>query len=350
MLNTILSILIVPFLPVFMYGGLTAGAEQKMSAPLPATEEVLGEASQKKEDGTQCAIDGSQSSQNINIFPLNRPASTAFIPTRKPDYVDIKLWAGSSAVVDVDSGTLLEYADGRKETQIASLTKIMTAVLTVENVSDLDEEVVITPAALRVDGTTVGCPTSVFCNSQKLVNGEKISVRSLLSAMLLDSANDAATALGIQVGGSKENFVAMMNAKAKSLGLKDTHFCTPSGLEIDGEENQCYSSAYDIARIAAYSLKYELIWDIMRTKEMTVTSLDGKYVHQLKNTDMLLDQMADCLGGKTGFTPLAGKSLLLAAVDPTGSHRIIAVILNDESRWTDMKALVAWTFDNYEWK
>lgn len=350
MLNVIFSILIIPFLPVFMYGSLAATTGQVVKTPTPMTEEVLGEASQKPEESALCVDDGSQGFENHNLFPLNQPADTAFIPTRKPDYADVKIWSGSSVVIDVDSGTLLEYADGRKETQIASLTKIMTAILTVENVKNLDEEVTITPEALRVDGTTVGCPTSVFCNSQKLVNGEKISVRNLLTAMLLDSANDAATALGIYVGGSKEGFVSMMNAKAQSLGLKDSHFCTPSGLEIDGEENQCYSSAYDIARIAAYSLQHELIWDIMRTREVAVTSSDGKFVHQLKNTDMLLEQMADCLGGKTGFTPLAGKSLLLAAVDPTGKHRIIAVILNDENRWTDMKSLVAWTFDNYEWK
>jgi len=348
MLNVIFSILIIPFLPVFMYGELPFSSGQEMTSPVSA--EVLGDASQKTEAGGQCVGDGSQGFENQNLFPLNQPADTAFIPTRKPDYADVKIWSGSSVVIDVDSGTLLEYADGRKKTQIASLTKIMTAVLTVENVKDLDEEVIITPAVLNVYGTTVGCPTSVFCNSQKLVAGEKISVKNLLMAMLLDSANDAATALGVHVGGTSQGFVDMMNAKAKELGLKDTHFCTPSGLEIDGEEDQCYSSAYDIARIAAYSLKHELIWDIMRTKEATVTSADGKWVHQLKNTDMLLEQMADCLGGKTGFTPLAGKSLLLAAIDPTGKHRIIAVILNDESRWTDMKTLVAWTFDNYEWK
>ncbi len=329
-----------------MYGGLTPEADSGAQ-----TATVLGAATEQSAVSvSQCPGDGSQGFENQNLFPLSQAADTAFIPTKTPSYTDVKIWSGSSVVIDVDSGTLMEYADGRKETQIASLTKIMTAVLTIENVKNLDEAVTITPDALRVDGTTVGCPTSIFCNSQKLVNGEKISVRSLLEAMLLDSANDAATALGIHIGGSKAGFVDMMNAKAKSLGLKDSHFCTPSGLEIDGEESQCYSSAYDIARIAAYSLKYEAIWDIMRTRELTVTSLDGKWVHQLKNTDMLLDQMADCLGGKTGFTPLAGKSLLLAAVDPTGKHRIVAVILNDENRWTDMKNLVSWTFSNYEWK
>ena len=79
-------------------------------------------------------------------------------------------------------------------------------------------------------------------------------------------------------------------------------------------------------------------------------STDGKYIHELKNTDLLLDSIPNCLGGKTGFTPLAGKSLMLGSVDPTGKHRVIDVILNDENRWEDMKTLVAWVYNNYEWK
>jgi D-alanyl-D-alanine carboxypeptidase len=168
--------------------------------------------------------------------------------------------------------------------------------------------------------------------------------------MLLNSANDAAEALAIHIAGSGKEFVKMMNEKAKELGLKDTNFCTSSGLELDGIEDQCYSSAYDMARIAAYSLKYELIWDMMRIEEDQIYSTDGKYMHQLKNTDILISEMPDCLGGKTGFTPMAGKSLLMAATDPTRRHRIVAVILDDENRWTDMRNLVSWTFDNYEWR
>jgi D-alanyl-D-alanine carboxypeptidase len=88
----------------------------------------------------------------------------------------------------------------------------------------------------------------------------------------------------------------------------------------------------------------------MRIEEDQIYSSDGKYMHQLKNTDMLLREMPNCLGGKTGFTPLAGKSLLTVAADPTGKHKIISVILNDENRWEDMKKLVDWTFANYEWR
>ena len=333
-----------------MYGNLKAAASQVGSVPTPATSEVLGEASQKMADGGLCADDGSQGFQTYNLFPLNKAPATTFIPERKSDYADILLWAGSSVAIDVDSGTLLEYSNGRKEVQIASLTKIMTATLVLENVKNLDDTVTITPEALNVDGTKVGCPTSVFCNDQRLVPGEKITVKNLLTAMLLDSANDAATALGIYVGGSKQGFVNMMNTKAKTLGLQDTHFCTPSGLEIDGHENECYSSAYDIGRIAAYSLKYSWLWNVMRTKEATVASVDGRFVHHLQNTDEILGEVPDCIGGKTGFTPLAGMSLLLATTDPTRQHRVVTVILNDKTVWADMQQLVGWVFNNYEWR
>jgi len=210
--------------------------------------------------------------------------------------------------------------------------------------------VIIPREALILPGTKVGCPATGFCPSNRMFTGEKVKVINLLKAMLMNSANDAATALAIHIGGSEEKFVEMMNEKAKSLGFIDTNFCTPSGLEIDGRESECYSTAYDIARIASYSLRHTIIWDIMKIKEGRFYSCDGTYMHELKNTDMLLETLPNCLGGKTGFTPLAGKSLLTGAVDETGKNKIIAVILNDPERWDDMESLIGWVFDNYEWK
>ena len=285
-----------------------------------------------------------------NLFPIDKAFASGFVPVRKDGSSDVYLPAGSSVAIDVDSGTVLHYQNGRKETQIASLTKMMTNVFVVENVADLNEEATITKEALNLPGTVVGCPTSVFCNATRMHVGEKVKVIDLMRATLMNSANDAATALGIHVAGTPEKFVEMMNAKAKTLGLKDTHFCTPSGLEIDGEEDQCYSTAYDIARIAAYSMQYDVIWNIMRVSDGTFYSSDGKCEHLLKNTDLLLDNLPDCLGGKTGFTPMAGKSLMLGVTDDSKKHRVVAVILNDENRWEDMKTLTGWIFSNYQWQ
>ena len=345
MLNAFFAILIVPFFPVFVYNSFTG---ENYNNLIKDQGQVLGEEN-KKEEVNSYQKEASQNFISKETFDSGKKQASFPIPQRVADYADIKIWAGSSVVIDAGSGTILEYENGRKQTQIASLTKIMTAVLVMENVKDLNEEVIISKAALNVDGTVVGCPTSILCNSNQMYVGEKISALNLLKAMLINSANDAATALAIHVAKTPENFVKMMNEKAKSLGLKDTNFCTPSGLEIDGKESECYASAYDIARIAAYSLQYNLIWDIMGTEEEQIYSTDGRYMHQLKNTDILLSEMPNCLGGKTGFTPMAGKSLLTVTIDPTGKHKVISVILNDENRWEDMKKLVDWVFSNYQW-
>ena len=178
-----------------------------------------------------------------------------------------------------------------------------------------------------------------------------MSVENLLKAMLMNSANDAAIALAKHVSGTEKNFVELMNKKAYELGIRDSNFCTASGLEIDGEESECYSSAYDIARIAAYSMKYDLIWEIMRLpNNLTVYSSDGKYSHEIINTDIVMDQISGFLGGKTGFTPLAGHSLLMAAADPNQKHKIISVVLDDPYRWRDIKTMVNWAFEAYEWR
>ena len=356
MLNLILAIIIFPFVPLFVLSGTftdvkPAFNQSAASRTFVQGEEVLGSDKEKTFSQADPNAKNEESFQRCNLFPLTG-ADSGFMPVRKnKEGNDLKLWAGSSVAIDVDSGTILHYDNGRKRTQIASLTKMMTAILAIENIRDLEnEEVTITPEALNVAGTVVGCPTSVFCNGNRMYKGEKVKAIDLLKAMLLNSANDAATALAIYMAKTPDKFADLMNEKAKSLGLQDTHFCTPSGLEIDGQEDQCYSSAYDIARIAVASLKYDKIWNIMKITDGKFYSTDGKYIHELKNTDLLLDSIPNCLGGKTGFTPLAGKSLMLGSVDPTGKHRVIDVILNDENRWEDMKTLVAWVYNNYEWK
>lgn len=347
MLNLIITFLIMPFAPFWLYGSIVNNVSDNNSI---ITESVCRADTcgfPKKESIDSFEI---KNISGYSIFPIDSAMASGLIPTRKENVADLKIWASSSVVIDVDTGTIIHYDDGRKRMQIASLTKMMTAILAIENIKNLEEEIILTAEDLNIAGTVVGCPTSVFCNGNRMHVGEKIRAIDLMKAMLMNSANDAATALATHVGGTPKKFVEMMNTKAKDMGLKDTHFCTPSGLEIDGEEDQCYSSAYDLARIAAYSLKYDTIWDIMKIPDGKFYSTDEKYMHELKNTDMLLTTLPNCIGGKTGFTPLAGKSLMTGAEDSTGEHRVIAVILNDEQRWDDMKTLVNWTFDNHKWQ
>lgn len=354
MFNLIFTILLMPFVPVLFYGNLVnsevpvnsavCNQETGVCREVPAVEGV----SDFKEDSD--LKDNQANFIEPSLFPVDTAAASGFVPVKKEKTPELKIWAGSTVAIDVDSGTILHYDEGRKRTQIASLTKMMTAILVMDEINDLNQEVTVTREALLQPGTVVGCPTSTLCPSNRMYAGEKVKAIDLLKAMLMNSANDAATALGIHIAGSMDSFVEMMNVKAKELGLKDTNFCTPSGLEIDGRESECYSSAYDIARIAAYSLEYDKIWEIMRIPEGQFYSSNGKYMHVLKSTDIIMASTPNYLGVKTGFTPLAGKALLAGATDPTGKHRIIAVILNDSTRWEDMKALTDWIFASYQWQ
>jgi D-alanyl-D-alanine carboxypeptidase (penicillin-binding protein 5/6) len=287
----------------------------------------------------------------IPIYFESRAAAAEFRPIPKVGIGRFAVpGAHASIVLDVDSGVVMHENNAHVRRQIASLTKLMTAMIVVERIKDLDEAVTIDEEAVYAEGTRVGCPRSGFCNGQRLKAGEQVKVRDLLKAALMNSANDAAIALGKHIGGTQEGFAAIMNRRAKELGLRDTNFCTPSGLEPDGRETECYSSAYDIAKITANALKYDILWEIMRLPNMTIYSADGQYAHDIFNTDALLGQYPNLLGTKTGFTPMAGYSLLAVATDPSRRHRVVSVVLNDPQRWQDIQSMFSWAFTSHVWR
>jgi D-alanyl-D-alanine carboxypeptidase len=239
----------------------------------------------------------------------------------------------------MDAGTDYPLFDknSKKKMPIASLTKIMTAIVVLEN-SKSDEIVTISPKAMGVFGDKAG-----------MVAGEKIKLRDLLQVMLIDSNNAAAYALAEHTGGgSIDNFVSLMNKKAEVLGLKDTKFFNPNGLDAPaGSEN--YSTAYDLAQLTDYALSKSSIWEISRTQEATLYSLDKSQTHHVKNTDELLGQMDNVYGGKTGYTTDAGECLVLISESPGTKHKIISVVLNAEDRFAETKKLVDWVFNSYRW-
>ncbi len=273
-------------------------------------------------------------------------------PIKREDFGNFYAQARAAVVIDVETNTILHYQNAKKRLAIASLTKIMTAILVVENIKDLKREVVtIDEDAVYEDGTKIGCPRGGYCPSARLQVGEKISAWNLFKAMVMNSTNDAAVALAKHIAGTEEEFVKMMNEKAREIGLEDTNFCNASGLDKEDNPGGCYSSAYDMARIAAYSLQYDKIWDTMKIRNAEIFSIDGKTKHLLGNTDRLLDQMSNCLGGKTGFTYEAGECLMSAATDPDGREiKVVGVILDDYYRWQDMKSMLTWSFQAYQWK
>ena len=219
-----------------------------------------------------------------------------------------------------------------------------------ERIPNLDELVTIDEEAVYADGTRIGCPRSGYCTGVRLKPGEKISARNLLKAALMNSANDAAIALGKHIGKTQDGFADIMNARGKELGLNNSHFCTPSGLEPDGREHECYSTAADIAKVAVHALDFPEIWEIMRYEKQYITSADGQYTHEIFNTDQLLGQFPNLLGTKTGFTPLAGYSLLAVATDYSANHKVVAVVLDDQSRWQSIRSMFEWSFQAFDWK
>ena len=298
------------------------------------------------------AVAGAFAEQPGYPFVLeSRTATSDFTPIMKVGAMNTAVpYAHAAVLLDASSGKTLYEKNADDERQIASLTKLFTTMITVEEVKNLDEAVTIPEEAVYAEGTRVGCPRSGYCVSERLHVGEQISVMSLLHAALMNSANDAAISLATHIDGSQEKFAERMNARAKELGLEHTHFCTPSGLEIDGHEKECYSSARDIAKIAAYALRYKLLWNIMRSPNMTISSIDGKYQHSIFNTDEILDSYPNLIGTKTGFTPNAGKSLLAVASDPSGKHNLVAVALDDEARWQDVPGMLRWGFNSFSWQ
>lgn len=175
---------------------------------------------------------------------------------------------------------------------IASITKLMTALVALESGHDLEETVTVGEACTRAEGSSL-----------YLRPGEEISLKGLLYGVMLRSGNDAALAVAEHCGGSVEEFVGRMNEKAAQLGMVNSHFANPNGLNAEGH----YSSAYDMALLARACLENEALAEIATTKSATV---DGRV---LTNHNKLLWQYEGCIGLKTGYTEKAGRTLVSAA-------------------------------------
>lgn len=224
----------------------------------------------------------------------------------------------SSGMVLIEASTcrVLTSNNAEEKLPMASLTKIMTALVVINKISDLEEKVVI-------DGRSAGIEGS----SMYLKAGEIISVKDLLYGLMLVSGNDAATALALHTAGSIDSFAAMMNETAKELGLINTHFLNPSGLYEDGH----YTTAYDFACLTAYALKNNVFAEIVKTKTYKVGN------RTLVNHNRLLRELDGCVGVKTGYTKICGRCLVSAA--ERDGVTLICVTLNYSDDWNVHKKL-----------
>ena len=232
--------------------------------------------------------------------------------------------ASSAILMEAESGRVLYEQNAHEERLIASITKLMTALVALESGHDLEETVTVGEACTRAEGSSL-----------YLRPGEEISLKGLLYGVMLRSGNDAALAVAEHCGGSVEEFVGRMNEKAAQLGMVNSHFANPNGLNAEGH----YSSAYDMALLARACLENEALAEIAATKSATV---DGRV---LTNHNKLLWQYEGCIGLKTGYTEKAGRTLVSAA--RRGGMTLIAVTLNDPDDWRDHTALLDYGFSTY---
>ncbi len=236
----------------------------------------------------------------------------------------------SSIVIEASSNRVLFGTNAHKKLPMASTTKIMTALVALENGS-LDDEVKVSSNAYGVEGS-----------SMYLHLGETIPLRDLLYGLMLASGNDAAVAIAEHIGGSVEGFVCMMNDKAARLGLVNTHFVTPNGLHDD----EHYTTAYDLAIIAAEALRNDTFAEIVSSQYYTSES--GSITRYFKNKNKLLWNYEGANGVKTGYTMYAGKCLVFSA--ERDGMQVVGVTLNSSNIFSDAKLLMDYAFANYEQK
>ena len=231
--------------------------------------------------------------------------------------------ATNAIVVDATTGRVLYEKAPDKKALIASTTKIMTALVICEQCNVLDR-ISIPKEAVGIEGS-----------SMYLQEGEILTVQDLLYGLMLHSGNDAAVALAIYCGGTVEGFAELMNDKARVLGMNDTHFVNPNGLDAPGH----YSTARDMAKLAAYAMENSIFYQTVSTKTVRVGQ------RSLQNHNKLLWQVEGADGIKTGYTKASGRILVSSATRQ--GRRIIVVTMNDPNDWKDHAALIEDGFSRY---
>lgn len=247
------------------------------------------------------------------------------LPVARAEGNTPKISAASAVLMDAGTGRVLYEKDSHARRLIASITKLMTALVALESGHGLEETVTVDPEWVGVEGS------SIYLRPE-----EEITLEALLYGMLLRSGNDAALAIAGYCGGTVEEFVARMNRKSRELGMKDTSFANPNGLNEEGH----YSSAYDMALLARVCLEREELAAMVATKSITLGT------RTFTNHNKLLWRYEGCVGMKTGYTEKAGRTLVSAA--RRDGLTLICVTLNAPSDWADHTALFDYGFANYK--
>lgn len=263
----------------------------------------------------------------------------AEFPRKTGDSLGVKLDSEAAVVLDAATGKILFSKNAFTKRAPASLTKLMTAKILLDSKKDLKDEVEITEESTDLMERTID-----------LEEGEIVKASDLLNAALITSANDAAEALAEDLSeGNLDQFIEKMNQEAQKVGLKNTSFQTPTGLDEDGQ----FSTAYDLAILFKKMTENQTFKNIITKKEYQFESISPDKKHKFENSNKLLRaNYPRVVGGKTGYTDEAGFCLANLAANKE-SNKIITVVLGaplNGEHFQDTKALIDWTYNNFRWK
>lgn len=245
-----------------------------------------------------------------------------------PTYaMNINVSAHSAILMDQQSGRVLYEKNAHEKQRIASITKVMTAILAIES-KKLEEKTKVSVRAIRATGSSI-----------YLQPNDEVLMKDLLYGLMLRSGNDAAVAIAEHVGGSLEGFVFLMNEKAKEIGMRNTNFANPHGLD---DSDFHYSTPYDMALLTKYAMQNETYREIAGTKFYKATSFEGYW----NNKNRLLTMYEYATGGKTGYTKLAKRTLISTATKD--ELDLIVVTINAPDDWNDHQNLYNAAFKTYK--
>ncbi|MCL4366583.1 D-alanyl-D-alanine carboxypeptidase [Patescibacteria group bacterium] len=247
--------------------------------------------------------------------------------------LSVNITAQSVYFIDIDSGQVLYQKNIHQRVRIASLTKIMTIIVALEN-HKFTDQISVSKYATQME------PDHML-----LQEGEKLSLEELLDGMFLVSANDAAEAVAESVEGGRSRFIQLMNQKAQQLGMADTIFANPTGLDEDNIDE--YSSAYDVALMSRYAItQFPHLLDISSQYHLYIPPTNTHQDYDLYSGINLLTTYPGVMGFKTGYTPDAGMTLVTYA--QKGGHRVLGVILNSQDRRNEARALLDYSFQQLD--
>jgi D-alanyl-D-alanine carboxypeptidase (penicillin-binding protein 5/6) len=259
---------------------------------------------------------------------------------------DIRLYAKSAVLMDADSGRVLYERNGYEQMAMASTTKIMTLIVTLEH-ANLDDTVAVSAYAASMPDVQL-----------HIRQGENYRLGDLIYSLMLESHNDSAVAIAEHVGGSVEGFAALMNQKAEEIGCEHTYYITPNGLDATDGDKFHSTTARDLALVMSYCIKKspqkDKFLEITRTQSYSFTDASGQRSFQCTNHNAFLGMMTGALSGKTGFTNKAGYCYV-GALERDGKTFVVALLAcgwpnHKTYKWSDTRALMEFGLTNYNYR